>query len=32
MGIRVSREFEIQGLDIPEMGIAAYDDGNESVA
>jgi len=27
MGIRVSRDYEIAGLDIPEMGIAAYDDG-----
>jgi len=24
MGIRVSREYELAGLDIPEMGIAAY--------
>ncbi|HKI43928.1 MAG TPA: ammonium transporter [Balneolales bacterium] len=26
MGIRVSREDELQGLDIPEMGVKGYDD------
>lgn len=32
MGLRVSPEVELAGVDIPEMGIAGYDDGEKATA